>query len=265
MNKKLKMVLVTLVILIGIVLLDTFQAKIFNNSPIIKITKTYSENYKKDIGILVETKIYKGVSKKTLFKWETTTKPIINNDDIEKQLNDVNEKIKKYFSSDIVEYYNLSFNYVDLAKKRVIVGLYNNDEKQQEKFKKLVVDSELIEFVQGENKLEDYDNIEECLGSLLGGFITSEVITPEEKSLSDIIDVDMTKISYSKAKVTTNGLIYVIVKTNDNSIVESLDDYFEENYSGYTKSVFDGTYYIYLYNSFNDIELDKYLDNCKKN
>lgn len=67
----------------------------------------------------------------------------------EEQLNNINDKIIAYFSSDNVEYNNLSFNYVDTINKKVVVGLLDNSKEEQEKFKKLVVDSEYIVFIEG--------------------------------------------------------------------------------------------------------------------
>lgn len=67
----------------------------------------------------------------------------------EEQLNNINDKIIAYFSSDNAEYNNLSFNYVDTINKKVVVGLLNNSKEEQEKFKKLVVDSEYIVFIEG--------------------------------------------------------------------------------------------------------------------
>lgn len=64
-------------------------------------------------------------------------------------LKDVNNKIINYFSSDKVEYKNLAFNYIDEKNKVVVVGLLQNTEEQQKEFKNKVVDSNLIEFVQG--------------------------------------------------------------------------------------------------------------------
>lgn len=77
MNKGLKITLIVVSVLIGIVLLDTIQAVVFNNRPIIKVTKTYSSFHKKDIGFFVETEIYDGVSQRTRFKWEPHALPII--------------------------------------------------------------------------------------------------------------------------------------------------------------------------------------------
>ena len=67
----------------------------------------------------------------------------------EEQLNNINDKIIAYFSSDNAEYNNLSFNYVDTINKKVVVGLLNNSKEEQERFKKLVVDSEYIVFSEG--------------------------------------------------------------------------------------------------------------------
>lgn len=70
------------------------------------------------------------------------------------ELNNINNKIIEYFRSDNVEYDNLSFNYVDITNKVVVVGLLNNSKEYQEIFKKLIVNSNLIVFVQGENLVE---------------------------------------------------------------------------------------------------------------
>ena len=67
----------------------------------------------------------------------------------EEQLNNINDKIIAYFSSDNAEYNNLSFNYVDTINKKVVVGLLDNSKEEQEKFKKQVVDSEYIVFIEG--------------------------------------------------------------------------------------------------------------------
>lgn len=74
----------------------------------------------------------------------------------ETELNKVNDQIIMYFSSENAQYDNLSFNYVDLTNKKVVVGLIDNSKEQQDKFKDLVINSELIEFIEGEN-LVDYN------------------------------------------------------------------------------------------------------------
>ena len=68
-----------------------------------------------------------------------------------KELDEVNNKIVEYFSSDNVKYDNLSFNYVDLTNNVVVVGLLENTKEQQKKFRDMVVDSKYLSFVEGEN------------------------------------------------------------------------------------------------------------------
>lgn len=57
MNKAKKIILITVLSILGIILLDSIQALIFNNNPLIKIREYYNGgtlNYK-DIGLLVDT------------------------------------------------------------------------------------------------------------------------------------------------------------------------------------------------------------------
>lgn len=95
MKKKLGIVLIILGILISILLIDTSQAKIFNNSPVIKLTEDYNGGnlYKKNKGILVDNYVYTNGDKKTIFKWEKYTTPI--NDSIEKEGNKNKFKTRK--------------------------------------------------------------------------------------------------------------------------------------------------------------------------
>lgn len=69
------------------------------------------------------------------------------------ELNDVNNKIIEYFSSENIEYNNFSFNYIDEENKIVIVGLLDNSKEKQEQFKKTVVDSDFIKFIQGSENI----------------------------------------------------------------------------------------------------------------
>ena len=81
-----------------------------------------------------------------------------NNGNDSENMNDpyrVNDKIIEYFQTNgFKDYDNYSYNYVDSANEKVIVGLLDNSKEQQDKFKELIVDSELIEFVQGKLNLD---------------------------------------------------------------------------------------------------------------
>lgn len=74
-------------------------------------------------------------------------------------LENVNNKIIEYFQTNGVKNFeNYSFNYVDEENKVVVVGLLENSENEQEKFKKTIVDSNLIKFVKGERLVDENEN-----------------------------------------------------------------------------------------------------------
>lgn len=78
--KKVKIVLITLGIIIGLVLLDTLQAVVFKNNPIFKIREDYNGGniYYIDNGILVKAYQYTDGKKDVIFRWEKYT-PYENN------------------------------------------------------------------------------------------------------------------------------------------------------------------------------------------
>lgn len=147
MKKSFKITLVVISIIIGIILLDTAQAILFNNSPIIKVTKTYSSFHKKDVGILVETDIYSGITQRTYFKWETNTLPIKENTE---GLKDAYDKVNEYFGNENVDRSNLGGYSKDEENNQVIVALVNNSKEKQEEFiRQTNINSRYIKFIQG--------------------------------------------------------------------------------------------------------------------
>ena len=72
MKKSLKIVLISLSVVLMIIVLDTLQAKLWNNSPILKIRENLNTGTKDfvDKGLLVDTYYYSNGKKITLFKWE---------------------------------------------------------------------------------------------------------------------------------------------------------------------------------------------------
>lgn len=72
MKKRVKFILILLGIIMGILLMDIMQAKIFNHEPFLKVTKNYNGGtlYKQDKGILTDTYTCTNGTKKTVFKWE---------------------------------------------------------------------------------------------------------------------------------------------------------------------------------------------------
>lgn len=66
-----KKILIVIGIIIGIIILDSIQAKTFDNKPIIKIVEDYNGGhvYQKHEGIFVSTYVYTDGSQKTYFNW----------------------------------------------------------------------------------------------------------------------------------------------------------------------------------------------------
>ena len=72
MKKSIKVILIILVILIGIIIIDTIQSKVFNNRPIIRIRKNLDGGIIDyiDYGILVRSYCLVNSERKTVFNWE---------------------------------------------------------------------------------------------------------------------------------------------------------------------------------------------------
>lgn len=134
------------------------------------------------------------------------------------------------------------------------VGVIQKNETENENTTKQV-DKEKTE--NSSNSIKTDEDIERRLESFLGAYITTELVSPKEKALKDIIKVNMDNVEYSKVMATDNGRIYVIIKTNDDKIIKNLDNYFNKNYKGYQKATLDDKYCVYLYNALNDFNLEK--------
>lgn len=174
------------------------------------------------------------------------------------ELNDIQNQITDKLATQH-NYSNFVSCGVDEQRKVVIVELVDNSKEQQEWFKNNILDSKYIEFEQG----GPYSTFKiNCLETLLGGYITSEIIIPKEISIENIINVNIDNIEYFKVKITDNGLIYTIIKTNDNNIINNLDNYFNQNYNGYLKTKVNDEYHVYIYNGVNDFNLDEILKSC---
>ncbi len=77
MKKTTKIIVIIIVTLLILLVIDTIQAKVFNNSTVIKITEEYNGGTltKLDKGVLVDTYFCSNGTKKTVFKWEKYTCP----------------------------------------------------------------------------------------------------------------------------------------------------------------------------------------------
>ena len=77
MKKTIKIIVIVIVTLLILLVIDTIQAKVFNNSTVIKITEEYNGGTltKLDKGVFVDTYFCSNGAKKTVFKWEKYTCP----------------------------------------------------------------------------------------------------------------------------------------------------------------------------------------------
>lgn len=168
------------------------------------------------------------------------------------ELEKVNEQITNYFVSG-GEYTNLSAHYVDEELKKVVVELAENTKDEQEKFKTLVLNSKLIEFIQGGPYTTsgiDRSHLESTIGGLIASQSGYDIIKIEE-----LINIDTSKIKYSK--VMKNGIegIALLIVTKDKDIINEINDYFKTNYKGYKKGKIEDTH-VYVYNGYDDFNLD---------
>ena len=84
MKKYVKIILIIIGIFSVFLVIDCIQAKVLNNSPLIKITKNIDGSTvdRLDVGVLTKTYYCVEDTKKTIFKWEEYTCPnTINNTD----------------------------------------------------------------------------------------------------------------------------------------------------------------------------------------
>ena len=72
------------------------------------------------------------------------------------ELNNINKKIIDYFTNNgVKDYENFCSNYIDEVNGVVVVTLLDISQEEQDKFKRLVVDSDSIEFRKGEKGIDD--------------------------------------------------------------------------------------------------------------
>lgn len=73
-----------------------------------------------------------------------------NNEEVGvKELKKINDKITEFYINNNDKAGNLGSHYVDEENKVVVVELIKNTTEEQEKFKREIIDSEYIKFVQG--------------------------------------------------------------------------------------------------------------------
>lgn len=172
------------------------------------------------------------------------------------ELNDVNNKIINYFQENGVEVYNnYSYNYVDEENKVVVVGLVDNSEKEQEWFKKNIVNSGYIVFEQGEHLVNETINVSDKIDLIVnnGPNISSnpfDYIKNSQKEYNELLNHPKETFEYAiKDLIKTsanNGLRSYIeallcrdINNNFEYNFESASDYLEHYKEFLTKSYSD--------------------------
>ena len=134
MKKSLKIILIVVSVLIGFVLLDTLQARIFKNSPIISWKEKLGEKSYVDKGILMDTyycvKDNDIVTVSWYLKGTKYSCPKVEKDNLEvKEIIDTTKDIKDFVCAEALEEFYRDNNYVyyyNCIKSKYIIVKYTN-------------------------------------------------------------------------------------------------------------------------------------------
>ena len=133
MKKGIKIILIIIGAVVGIILLDTIQALVFNNNPIIGTqTKCSSKQ-----GVFVTTYHCGNGKNITRLKKSTCSAEIVCKEtiieDYHIEAKELQDKINEYFMSEGSDLSNYAHSYID-GNNKVIVGLIDNTEDKQNDF-----------------------------------------------------------------------------------------------------------------------------------
>lgn len=157
MNKGIKIALIVIGAVVGIIVLDTIQALVFNNNPIIgSQTKCRSKE-----GIFVTTYHCENGRNITKLKDSTCSTETVCKETIIKdyyiEAKDLQERINEYFTSEGADLSNYAHSYID-GNNKVIVGLIDNTEDKQNEFLDRVFTkccgADYIRFIKDNNLIE---------------------------------------------------------------------------------------------------------------
>ena len=139
MKKSIKVILIILVILIGIIIIDTIQSKVFNNRPIIRIRKNLDGGIIDyiDYGILVRSYSLVNSERKTVFNWEKYSTRELLKQENNSSNNKSQEEYKKYSKTidEVILELNIpnEWNYEEILPKKdskpTVEGLELNNYK----------------------------------------------------------------------------------------------------------------------------------------
>ncbi len=161
MKKTLKIVLAIVLSLLIVLLIDTIQAKAFNNSPFLKVTENHNGGtlYKIDKGIIVDTYTCTNGDKKTIFKWEKYNCPNNNENENSNGNNQIKEITWEEITEDGVNE-ELLFNNVD---KEVLFKVSTELQTLVDEAEKEERENPEILITKGWARVLEYDRFKEVL------------------------------------------------------------------------------------------------------
>ena len=205
--------MIILIVLFAVLIIDTVQAKIFNNRPLFKVVEDYNGGNlaQKDSGVLVYTYVYADGTKKTVFRWEKyapveeISVDLENKTETSMKNDEKLEKLKKLFEENsIVKVY-----IKDTASINDTDTLYNKIE-QMPYFK----DVDLVTSLDAYQKMIDQYGEDSELVKSIDKYSLQESIWAQCYYLDDISLLD--EDSYFE-KIKTD-----IHKIDENDIIENI-------------------------------------------
>lgn len=221
MKKKKIIIIVAVVIFIILLLPIPMQLKdggsVEYKAILYNVTKIHRLNIKSSTGYEDGWKVnILGITIYNRYNFEEKDKSIA--------LEDVNDKIINYFNSEENYYSNLAYNYVDSEKQVVIVGLVDNDKKNQDEFISKVFSnccgSKYINYIK-ENSMIEFreakDIFEAKIIDAKDDYITVEVLKDSKQfKKDDKVTMKITRptdgindfyVAGNKVKITFNGIV----------------------------------------------------------
>lgn len=142
-----------------------------------------------------------------------------------KELNKINDKITEFYINNNEKAGNLGSHYVDEENKVVVVELINNTKEEQEKFRKEIIDSEYIKFIQGsqqDNQQIKITKTKECDNQVIEYYQYEEqkvyLVCLDDIKLNDVTLKDY----FSKAYQTFNDSINSLI--NNMELIDAYKD-----------------------------------------
>lgn len=182
-----------------------------------------------------------------------------------KELNKINDKITEFYINNNDKAGNLGSHYVDEENKVVVVELINNTKEEQEKFRKEIIDSEYIKFIQGsqqDNQQIKITKTKECDNQVIEYYQFEEQKVYLVCLYEITIDGATLKDYFSKTYQTFNDSINSLI--NNMELIDIYKDGGTRLYKNDTISIIkcntiDGNKDIYI----GDINLEYQENYCK--